>query len=227
MNLYIRKAEPFQRFNTSLFESDRSIALQKFIVTGDSRFRILNDYEDGLINKKYITYNKRFTNKYFGTLIIKAYNPNNYTLKSKKYNFDYITFKYIRGIPYVNIVWRYEKFTPYYVIYPVRTIKQETLDLFNIKSPMIIDNYELNKNNKILDNEYFKYYDSRKNKKIFKNQGKCKPPSIISKYGIIIKLQSHPVKNKSVSDDSEVEPVDNEPVDNEPVDNEPVDNEPN
>lgn len=197
MNL-VSKGYSQQKLHTSLRESNLTSTLHTFIITGNSRFRILNDYEDGLINKNYIVYkNKGFPNKSYGVLSIKAYKSDKEIIKSKKYNFDYITFKYIQGIPYVNIVWPYEKFTPYYVIYPIRNIKSETLHLFNIKDPMIIDNYELSKNNKILDDEYFKFH---RNNNVSKNKIICKPHSIISKYGTIIKLTPRSVKNKIISD---------------------------
>lgn len=162
--------------------------LCKLIVSGNSRIRILNDYEDGLINKDSIEYDGH-------SLKLWAYNFKNWPLDKK----CYITFNYMSSSyklnetttkkikhPHIDYIWDYDQFTPSYVLYPIYNVKQETLDTFNI--PYIaIDKQEMRKNESIIESDY-QYLKYKKNK--------CSIYPYISKYNIITKLQNKKNINK-------------------------------
>jgi hypothetical protein len=142
-------------------------------VTGNSRIKILNDYEDGLINKKNISYSG-------SNLKLKAYNDKDIVIDTK----SYLQLSYIDKTPYINSAWNYNEFTPSHIVYPIRDITQETMDEFEIRCPFAIDKYEMEKNENIMDREY---YNLNVNKTHFlKKIIKC--PRIISKHGILERL---------------------------------------
>jgi hypothetical protein len=120
--------------------------LYKLLVTGNSRLRILNDYEQNLIGDEYIQYN--------GTsLSIFVYNIYEFTLNTK----FYAKITYHNKIPRITCLWEYDEFTPYYSIYPINPIKLSTINHFNIIDEILIDYTEMSKNNKILDDEHANY----------------------------------------------------------------------
>ena len=124
-------------------------------ITGNSRFRILNDYENSLINKKYISCN-------FEAIFLEIINPNindyymNISQNTDKVNKIYIKFEYnYTKCPIVCGIWDFDSFTPYHVIYPIHKILNKTSKLFHIV--MKIDKKEMHKNDNILYDEYNDY----------------------------------------------------------------------
>jgi hypothetical protein len=156
----------------------------EILVTGNSRIRILNDYENNLININNISYNG-FSFK------IKACNPYKLNLDNK----FYAKIIYINKVPIIKCLWAYDEFVPSYAIYPIKKIKQSTLDEFKIKEQIVINNFELQKNIKILNNDYKNYlYFSKPKKKI-----KC-----LSKYSTQLNNRSEVFQRKTIeqNDDS-------------------------
>ena len=152
-------------------------------ITGNSRFRILNDYENGLIDKNCIEIDVHDAYTLYITVnhgdLLDQLETNN----KKKY----IKFSYRNSIPIISIIWEFDKFTPSYAIHPISNIKDKTCEVFKIKKHLLnIDSRELWKNNKILDKEFH-------SGAFFRNWGtyKKKMPRtipIISRYGKFIKL---------------------------------------
>lgn len=172
-----------------LYRESKNTPMCEISVTGNSRLRILNDYEDGFINKCNITYDNQ-------SMKLIAYNPKKLQLIEK----CYLTLQYTDKIPYIDCIWKYNDFVPSYVLYPIRDIKQDTLDSFKIKKQIPIDFFEIEKNQRIIDQECDEYeynmniFTKKKSSKLEKSKITC--PSIISKYGKLIKLQK---KNSSNS----------------------------
>lgn len=132
-----------------LLSIDKITKLHNLIVSGNSIIRILNDYEDGLIDKKYINHDNN-------SFKIKAYNKNKFYLNNK----FYAKLSYVNKTPFIECIWDYDNFTPSHVVYPIREIKQSTRDHFNIKNYCIKINYdEIKKNIDLLeaDDENFQY----------------------------------------------------------------------
>jgi hypothetical protein len=179
-----------------LYSNLKNSSLCKLSVSGNSRLRILNDYEDGLISNNSIEYDGYY-------IKIVCHNLKNLPLNNK----CYITFKYNKfknnEHPYIDHIWEYDQFIPSYVIYPIRKIKQATLDFFNINTPIKIDKYEMQKNERISYNEYKIYnfiYGCKKKKIAY--------PYIISKYGKFINLQKKNQNN--IKDDLNTKNIDSE-----------------
>ena len=150
-------------------------------ITGNCIMRILNDYEDGLIDKKNIICDKR-------SIKLKVRNPKNLPLLKK----SYISFQYHNSTPHIDTVWDFSVFTPSYVIYPIRKIKQETLDMLKIDEP-IVDEYEIQKNERLMSEgcaEYELDLHSNTKQRLAENR-KITYPSVINKYGKFIKLQNN------------------------------------
>lgn len=164
-------------------------------VTGNSRIRILNNYEDGFINKQYLTYDDT-------KLKLIAYNPKNLSLKKKCYAY----IEYDNQIPYVSCVWDYDEFTPSYAVYPLRDVKQDTLDEFKIKEQLCIDEYEMQKNQRIIDAECDDYEKEINlySIKLIKKQ-KIIYPNIVSKYGKMIRLKRISNNYNELEDESDIE----------------------
>jgi hypothetical protein len=161
------------------FTSKTTIMLK---ITGNSRFKILNDVENKLIDVKYIIFDNKTSHIFLNT----ACYSNKLLYKLRTHNKYYIKFTYNNKKPIITYMWNYNKFTPYYVIYPIAPISNNLKKIFpnaninNIK----INNYELNKNKKILDDEYhnnWKYH-------IKQHKDKIKYPNIVSIYGCIISI---------------------------------------
>ena len=168
-------------------------------ITGNSRFRILNDYENSLINKKYISCN-------FESIFLEIINPDinkyymNMSQNNNKNNKFYIKFEYnYNNYPNVCGIWDFDSFTPFNVIYPIHKILNKTSKLFNIV--MKIDKSEMHKNDNILHNEYNEYkiqrsialtkLNSKLNSNNLNNKLNSKvgsPPTIINKYGKLINI---------------------------------------
>lgn len=160
-----------------------------FKITGNSQIRIFNDFESGLINQDMITVKYDYIH-----LTVRI--EHDLELPTKKFYADML---YYKGVPYINCIWDYEEFIPSYVVYEpnLNPIKEETLKLFNIKKDTNlyniltnIDEYEMAKNERIMDAEYednadyWDEYQTNKNN-LFK---KINYPTIISKFGKIIRL---------------------------------------
>jgi hypothetical protein len=181
-----------------LYKEYKSGYLCELIVTGNSRLRIFNDYEDGLINKNNIICNGNSIN-------LLCHNPKKIQIVNK----CYLTLHYFNKIPNIEYIWDYNNFTPSYILYPIRIIKQETLDLFKIPDQIQIDYFEIEKNEKILYNEFGQYeYDSynKKNNKL----KKIHYPNIISKYGKLITIQNKNTYTKNSLSESDETPNDSE-----------------
>ena len=157
------------------FCSNLSSSMIELNVTGNSRIKILNDYELGLINKENISYNG-------SNLKIKVYNDKDIVINNK----SYIQLSYINKTPYINSAWGYNDFTPSYITYPIRDISQEIMDEFKIRCPFVIDEYEIEKNENIMDIEYYNLPVNKTN--FFKKR--IKRPNIINKHGILKKLNN-------------------------------------
>ena len=121
-------------------------------ITGNSQFRILHEYELGLIDAKYIKYVNV-------VLYLEVVNPN-----TDIYNIDgfddhlhkkisYIKFTYVATkCPRIEFVWNFYEFTPFHVIYPVCRPTKETCDTFGIVYDTVeLNQNEMTKNNRILD----------------------------------------------------------------------------
>ena len=168
-------------------------------ITGNSQFRILNDYEAGLIDVKYLTYLN-------GALYLEVVNPN--TNMHDIDGFDdhmhkklsYIKFTYVATkCPRIEFVWNFYEFTPFHVIYPVCRPTKETCDTFGIVYDTVeLNQNEMTKNNRILDKEYIDYVQDKRSaenskyhspfaKKLRKK--KIKYPRYVSKYDTMIKLK--------------------------------------
>lgn len=182
-------------------------------IRGNSRFRILNDYENGLIDKKYMNFNKpknQPINKY-PTLYLHVYDYCG-SLKKDNSKYMYILFKYVGKKAIVDLVWDFNQFTPSYVIYPISPIKDSTYKDFNItreENNIIFDNYESEKNNRIMDSEYienrqdkiFQYHmlnNENDINNIINSQKKViNYPTMVCKYGEMIKLGNN-VEKESI-----------------------------
>ena len=142
-----------------LLNIDKFTKLYDLSVSGNSIIRVLNDYEDGLIDKNYITYDNN-------SFKIKAYNTNNFYLNGK----FYAKLSYINKTPTIDCIWNYDNFTPSHVVYPITEIKQSTLDQFNIKNYCMKINYdEIKKNIDLLDSENNKFRHLLKSRKKYSN----------------------------------------------------------
>ena len=177
-----------------IIESNGNLVRCILKITGNSRFRILNDYENSLINKKYISSN-------FESIFLEVINPNsnhyfmNISQTNNEINKFYIKFEYNHNkCPTVCGIWNFDSFTPYHVIYPIHKILHKTSKLFNIV--MKIDKNEMHKNDNILYDDYNDYKIQRSisltklnnnlNNKLNSKLGS--PPNIINKYGKIINI---------------------------------------
>ena len=122
-------------------------------ISGNSRFRILNDFEDGLIDKKYIKIKKDINPNIYLTVNHMDSSNRLEELSAKKY----IKFNYQKKIPMISMVWEFDEFTPSTVIYPITNIKDETYNMFNLcktEHGLCFDISETLKNEKIMDAEY-------------------------------------------------------------------------
>jgi hypothetical protein len=145
-------------------------------ITGNSRFRILNDFENYKIKRRYISIS-------FDSIFLEVENPNinkyyiNILQNPNKEFLFYMKFIYNYGKrPVINCIWDYNGFTPYNVIYPINTISYETYKKFNIS--MKIDLNEFHKNDNII-------YEGTNNK-----HNKIQAPQVISKYGKLLNIET-------------------------------------
>ena len=122
-----------------------------FRVSGNSRIKVLNDFEKGLIHKDLIEFK-------FGEMYLTTYVSNENGVIYKK---NYTTMEFRNGIPNISYFWDFDLFTPYYITQPIIPVSPETLLLFNINrnSKLCydlcnIDMHELTKNERILNLEY-------------------------------------------------------------------------
>jgi hypothetical protein len=156
-------------------------------ITGNSRFRVLNDYEFGLIDKKYISYDKGVLYLKAVTLNDNVYNinetDNQKTTKKKMFYMKFICKP--ENIPCIAHVWDYNAFTPFNIIYPVCRPTKETCAEFGFPNTNGICEYEMSKNHRIMDKEYINDVIDKQIKK-----KKFSYPQIVSKYGTIIKLSN-------------------------------------
>lgn len=163
-------------------------------VTGNTQIRILNDYENKLLDPCYIKWVD-------GTIKLTAFNIKQLTFPKK----CHVSIIYIKKAPYIDCIWEYANFIPSYNLYPLRDIAQKTLDLFKIKTPLSIDEYEMKKNQRMFDDEYTDIYNNMKyNHKKIINREKITYPTIISKYGKITRLKR---KNNNIFNEIITTPV--------------------
>lgn len=97
--------------------------MQQITISGNSRFKILQDFNNNLFDKKYMKIN---SNGHIELQIFnkgESYSCNYKMLKSYK-TLDTIDDKIIYNIiynnhkPFINIVYNIKEFIPYYIIYP-------------------------------------------------------------------------------------------------------------
>ena len=101
-------------------------------ITGNSRLRILNDYDMGLIDEKYIKYKNK-------ELFLEVSNPNTNMFVIDGFDeqlvnkMSYIKFIYKKEQrPCISLIWDYSEFTPFNIIYPVCKLTKETCEKFGI-----------------------------------------------------------------------------------------------
>lgn len=105
-----------------------------FKVTGNSRLRVLNDYELGLIDKTHIYYRN-------GSLYLEVVDPHHiFPINYAKY---YLQFDYIDKMPHITNVINYNDYIPYNMLYTITSLKKSTYDDFNILEFIPIDKHEL------------------------------------------------------------------------------------
>jgi len=131
-------------------------------ITGNSRFRVLNDYENKLIDEKYIKC--KYDNVY-----LEVTNPRNCFISDKKFQ---MKFEYTNGNPpAICGVWDYKEFIPSHVIYPINMISNDTSVKFNIY-PTIEE--------EIINDSHPETYETKR--------PTVHAPNIVNKYGNIVDL---------------------------------------
>lgn len=91
-------------------------------ISGNSRFRILQDYNNDLLNKKYIKINKR------GNIEIRIFNEDNFDPYDMQ---KYYSIYYNNKKPYIGTTYNINDFIPYYIIYPNLQKNKSNDDLYN------------------------------------------------------------------------------------------------
>lgn len=160
-----------------------------FKLHGNIIIYILNKYEDGCIDKKYII------NEF--NLQLLAYNPNNIYLDK----ICYASFVFKDGVPIITCGWEYNSSPTCF--YPLRKIKQETLDCFKIDKQIHINYNELYRNIKMLDDEYEMIMLNNDLLSIIPTKKKINIPNFINKFGNIYKYK----ENEIVYDDINISDI--------------------
>ena len=164
-------------------------------ITGNSRNRIMNDYENGDISASCIE-----TSKYDDPEIYLTVNHGEYLNRLESgTRKKYIKLDYSKDYPSIKIVWESDEFVPSYVVYPTTEIKPETYKTLGM-DVITIDEKEKYRN----DNMYDEFYEDVIEPKKYTSH-------IISKYGRFIKL-SNRVENEECqySDEESEEEIENE-----------------
>lgn len=132
-------------------------------ITGNSRFRILNDCESGMIDKKYITYTDNMLYLEVTNPDIRSYDIFGTNSRNKKKLF-YMAFGYKKDVcPCIEFIWSYNGYTPLYVLYPISKPTKETCETFGIPYDTLpFDDWEMSKNNRIMDMEYIEYLGDKR-----------------------------------------------------------------
>ena len=172
-------------------------------ISGNARIRILNDYDNGLIDKKYISFKD-------GNMFITSSNIDNINIPDYK---CHILFEYINKCPNILCIWNYDDYIPYH-LHPDKNVNLKILDEFNInkKSLLYQELSQINaneistaesKNEEILYADYIcdRFIDEvipRKNKKI-------RYPSYIHINGEFIRINNAPeIVQEVYHDDIEI-----------------------
>lgn len=113
------------------------------MVSGNSRFQILYDYEIGLIDKEHICFSN-------GKLYLEVSDINN--ILDENYDKHYMQFKYSHTIPTIINKWAYNQYTPINNAEHLHQLKDSTYSDFNILNRFVIDINEIVKNDNIFAN---------------------------------------------------------------------------
>jgi hypothetical protein len=124
-------------YNTTLSYGETQHIIK---ITGNSRIRVINDFESNLIKQKYINVKQEYGNPVIYLTVI-----NNSVHELKKNKEVCISFIYKYGMPYVSDVCNLESEHVYYSLYPIYPIHDETYKTLNITKKIKIDIYEYNK----------------------------------------------------------------------------------
>lgn len=125
-------------------------------ITGNMRFRILNDFYDGLINDSLISIKHHLE----PTIYLNVYDKYNILKNMPKKM--YASFDYKYGKPIISSIWDFNDYTPYFIIYPVFNIHQSIYTHFNldlIKNKITFNMEEADKNVQYIDMVYFTHLD--------------------------------------------------------------------
>jgi hypothetical protein len=140
-----------------------------FSAKGNAYIKMLNDFDNKLCDAKHL--------QVIGdTIKFTARNPKLIDIGCK--NKVYPVLNYQRGKPIISHYWTDSEYVPTYIGYHnLVSVSSDTLNLFNIEQP-IVNKYELQSNNRILDKEYLDimHIECKKGKYI-------KAPNIVSIYG--------------------------------------------
>jgi len=151
--------------------------MNKVIISGNYRFKILQDFTNNLFNKKYITIKSN------GDIELTVFNKDEYkNTEIYKLESDYFTdiniliyhITYINYKPLINIIYNMYDFIPYYIIYPcIKTNIYDYSYKFQLEEECnnIIKEIIENINTDILELEYVKkiLFDSCEFTKIYEN----------------------------------------------------------
>ena len=162
-------------------------------ITGNSQFMVLNKFELGIIDKKYIKFNK-----IQNCLMLEVYLNNNNNVHKQLINGSkkkYISFEYSMGKPKIKNIWDCNEFISSYIIYPITDVKKETYDIFNMQ-PLYV-----NENEQDEINDWGITICNKPCKICPKTQ------SIISRYGKLIKIND--IKINDINDIKINDDVDN------------------
>jgi hypothetical protein len=194
-----------------LFSEDGDTCV--FIVTGNSRLGILNAFSEDVLDKQYIKVNDN-------VMKITAFNTRRYKIPQK----CYLSLSFCQKI-FIDAVYDYNEYVTQRVI-PIYDIKQHVCKLLGITIPITIDDFEIQRNEKMLDVEYDNIFtpDDYKTINNIHVHGNQNNAHIISKYGNYMKLSclnnslnvSLNNINESDADDADID--DDEPDDNKVTD---------
>jgi hypothetical protein len=143
-----------------------------FSARGNSYIKMLNDFDNQLCDAQ----NLQVIND---TIKFTAQNPK--LIISAKFGHKtkiYPALNYQRGKPSISHYWADSEYVPTYIGYhDLVAVSSDTLKLFDIEQP-IVNKYELQLNDRILDKEYLDIMPSG-----FKKSKYIKAPNIVSVYG--------------------------------------------
>ena len=172
------------------FNKNTAIIKDHFIV------KLLNDYEEGMISKKYIIGKFEKIKLNIPKCLEDEINEN-YELGILDNISFYPLIEYCKGKPFIKCFWL--DYVPEYVIHKNKQVSQKILSEFNIKLP---ENYI--KENYV--NNYTDNYEEITNvNEEYKYEHFTKYPNHISKLGIIKKIFNNKIDNCNFQDVSDID----------------------